>query len=218
MEEVCGSCSMLINGRARQACSALVDTLEQPIVLEPLTKFPVVRDLLVDRAAMFDALRQVKAWVPIDGSWDIHTGGPRISPQQWDLNYALSRCMTCGCCMEACPQFGPDRGLHRPGAAGPGAAVQQPPHRQYLRAERLHAIMGDGGITDCGNAQNCVRVCPKDDPADHRHRQTRPPDHGPVAAGPLRRLSPLFPLPRVRRVGGRAPVLGRLCLRCGRGR
>src|SRR5215475_2063253 len=43
LEEVCGSCAMLINGRARMACSALVDKLEQPIRLEPLSKFPLVR-------------------------------------------------------------------------------------------------------------------------------------------------------------------------------
>src|SRR5215468_8004670 len=36
LEEVCGSCAMLINGRARMACSALVDKLEQPIAVEPL--------------------------------------------------------------------------------------------------------------------------------------------------------------------------------------
>ncbi|HLQ00247.1 MAG TPA: 2Fe-2S iron-sulfur cluster-binding protein, partial [Candidatus Limnocylindria bacterium] len=42
LEEVCGSCAMVINGKARMACSALVDLLEQPIRLEPMTKFPVV--------------------------------------------------------------------------------------------------------------------------------------------------------------------------------
>ncbi len=42
LEEVCGSCAMLINGKARMACSALVDKLEQPIRLEPFSKFPVV--------------------------------------------------------------------------------------------------------------------------------------------------------------------------------
>src|SRR5277367_6325325 len=43
LEEICGSCAMLINGRARMACSALIDNLEQPIKLEPFSKFPVVR-------------------------------------------------------------------------------------------------------------------------------------------------------------------------------
>lgn len=164
MEEVCGSCSMRVNGRARQACSALVDALAQPIVLEPLAKFPVVRDLLVDRSAMFGALRRVKAWIEIDGSWDVHTGAPRISPQEWDLNYALSRCMTCGCCMDACPQFHPDRDFIGPAPLAQVLLMNNHPTGKYSRVERLHAIMGDGGLTDCSNAQNCVRVCPKEVP------------------------------------------------------
>src|SRR5579863_7947889 len=59
LEEVCGSCAMLINGRARMACSALVDKLDPPIRLEPLTKFPLVRDLAVDRQVMFESLKRV---------------------------------------------------------------------------------------------------------------------------------------------------------------
>ena len=58
LEEVCGSCTMLINGRVQQACTALVDNLEKPIVLEPMSKFPVIRDLQVDRERMFDNLKK----------------------------------------------------------------------------------------------------------------------------------------------------------------
>src|SRR6202051_1613818 len=60
LEEVCGSCAMLINGRARMACSALIDNLEQPIRLEPFSKFPVVRDLAVDGAGFFEILKIVR--------------------------------------------------------------------------------------------------------------------------------------------------------------
>ncbi len=42
LEEVCGACSMVINGKPRQACSSLIDQLEQPIRIEPLSTFPVV--------------------------------------------------------------------------------------------------------------------------------------------------------------------------------
>ncbi|HOQ87831.1 MAG TPA: 2Fe-2S iron-sulfur cluster-binding protein, partial [Phycisphaerae bacterium] len=52
LEEVCGACTMVINRRVRQACSALVDRLlaeADEIRLEPMSKFPVVRDLVVDR-------------------------------------------------------------------------------------------------------------------------------------------------------------------------
>src|SRR5438270_10962952 len=80
LEEVCGSCAMLINGKARMACSALIDNLEQPIRLEPFSKFPVVRDLAVDRAVLFENLKAVKAWVPIDGTYDLGAG-PRMTAE-----------------------------------------------------------------------------------------------------------------------------------------
>src|SRR2546430_1412505 len=78
LEEVCGSCAMLINGKARMACSALVDNLEKPIRLEPLSKFPVIRDLAVDRSVLFENLKRVKAWVPVDGTYDLGPG-PRVT-------------------------------------------------------------------------------------------------------------------------------------------
>src|SRR5438132_849369 len=55
LEEVCGACTMVINGKVRQSCSALVDKIaepDEPIVLEPMTKFPLVRDLFVDRSRL----------------------------------------------------------------------------------------------------------------------------------------------------------------------
>src|ERR1700740_1226206 len=71
LEEVCGSCAMLINGKARMGCSALVDKLEQTVRVEPFSKFPVVRDLAVDRSVIFENLKAVKAWVPVDGTYDL---------------------------------------------------------------------------------------------------------------------------------------------------
>jgi len=162
MEEVCGACTMIVNGRVRQACSALIDDLKQPIVLEPLTKFPLVRDLLIDRQKMFDALLRVKAWTPIEGTHDVHVSAPRISPVEQDVRYMFSRCMTCGCCMEVCPQFHPGSEFIGPAPLGQVSLFNSHPTGKYFNAERLHAIMGAGGLSDCGNAQNCVKVCPKD--------------------------------------------------------
>jgi len=164
MEEVCGACTMLINGVPRQACAALVDELEQPIVLEPLTKFPLVRDLMVNREKMFSALLKVKAWIKTDGSHDIHRHAPLISPGKQYLRYLFSRCMTCGCCMEACPQFQLDSNFVGPAPIGQVWVNNSHPTGEYDKSERLQAVMGPGGITDCGNAQNCVEVCPKDIP------------------------------------------------------
>ena len=71
LEKVCGACMMVINGRARQACCALVDEIKQPIRLAPARTFPVIRDLLIDRSVMFESLKKIQGWVELDGSWDV---------------------------------------------------------------------------------------------------------------------------------------------------
>src|ERR1700722_15429247 len=60
LEKICGSCAMLINGKARMACSALLEKPDPPIRLEPFSKFPIVRDLSVDRSVLFENLKKVK--------------------------------------------------------------------------------------------------------------------------------------------------------------
>jgi succinate dehydrogenase / fumarate reductase iron-sulfur subunit len=189
LEEVCGSCTMVINGRVRQSCSALVDQLlvDNPdeIVLEPMTKFPVIRDLMVDRQRLFRSLQRVKAWVPVDSYYNM---GPGERQQQSDQerNYPLSQCMSCGCCLEACPQYNKieltkeagetdeqfearklaefDNAFVGAHAISQAMLFNQNPTGKSLAGERLDALMGPGGVATCGNAQNCVAVCPKEIP------------------------------------------------------
>jgi succinate dehydrogenase / fumarate reductase iron-sulfur subunit len=189
LEEVCGSCTMVINGRVRQSCSALVDRLLQDnpdeIVLEPMSKFPVIRDLMVDRKRLFHSLKRVKAWVPVDNYYDMGPGERQLRSTQ-ERNYPLSQCMSCGCCLEACPQYSKielkrkegetdeqfaEREAEAFNEAFVGAhAISQAmlfnnnPTGKALAGDRLDALMGPGGIQACGNAQNCVAVCPKEIP------------------------------------------------------
>ncbi|MEI6657802.1 MAG: succinate dehydrogenase iron-sulfur subunit [Planctomycetota bacterium] len=186
LEEVCGSCTMLINGRTRMACSALVDRLQaesgDEIELRPMSKFPVVRDLVVDRRRLFRGLEKVKAWVPVEGSYDLGPG-PRISPEEQEDAYPLSECMSCGCCLEACPQYTKVEAVRRDdeseadfekrrksafdtGFVGAHAISQAVlfnahPTGRMIADERMEALTRQGGIQMCGNAQNCVAVCPK---------------------------------------------------------
>ncbi|MHB1651979.1 MAG: succinate dehydrogenase iron-sulfur subunit [Desulfitobacteriaceae bacterium] len=160
LEEVCGACTMNINGQARQACSALVDQLQQPITLEPLTKFPLIRDLMVDRQIMFDNLKKVRAWIPIDGTHDLGPG-PRMAEVKRQWAYELSKCMTCGCCMEACPQVNSRSKFIGPAAISQVRLFDAHPTGEMNKHERLAALLDEGGIADCGNAQNCVQACPK---------------------------------------------------------
>lgn len=189
LEEVCGSCTMRINGRVRQACSALVDRLleEHPsgIELRPMSKFPVLRDLCVDRYRLFRSLHKLQCWVPVDSYGD-HGSGPRQSPKQQRENYPLSQCMSCGCCLDACPEYRQvtierhegesdedfqqrrDAELDHQfiGAAAMSQAVlmNSNPTGASTAERRVEAMITAGGIQNCGKAGNCQAVCPKEIP------------------------------------------------------
>lgn len=163
LEEVCGACTMVINGKVRQSCSALVDQLEHPITLEPMSKFPLVRDLFVDRQRLFNDLKRVKAWVPIDGTYDLGSGPP-ISQELQEERYPLSRCISCGCCLEACPQYTPANQFVGAAVISQARLFNDHPIGSALKGERLDTLMEPGGVADCGKAGNCVEVCPKEIP------------------------------------------------------
>lgn len=168
LEEVCGSCSMLINGRPRQACTAIVKkyletTKSNTITLAPLTKFPLVRDLVVDRSQMFENLKKVRAWIDSDGAYD-RGKGPLISQEKQQIMYTLSTCMTCGCCSEACPQVNKRSKFMGPAPISQARLFNAHPTGKMQRHRRLRPILEEGGIAECGNAQNCEQVCPKNIP------------------------------------------------------
>ncbi len=150
-----------------------------------MTKFPVIRDLLVDRSRMFACLEKILAWLPVDSYLDMGPG-PRQSQETQQMAYLYSKCMTCGCCLEACPQFLKIELKHKPGETeaeyrarqrvanlrsfmGSHAIAQvelfnSNPIGAMTAYQRLEALVAEGGIQTCGNAQNCEKVCPKDIP------------------------------------------------------
>lgn len=165
LEEVCGSCSMIINGVPRQACTALIENLiaeskSRVITLAPFSKFPVIRDLVVDRTSMFEKLKKIKGWIPVE---EFHSQefGPKISPQKQEAMYVESTCMTCGCCLEACPQINKGSKFIGAQAISQVKLFNAHPTGEVLKSERLQVLMEEGGISECGNAQNCKAVCPK---------------------------------------------------------
>jgi succinate dehydrogenase / fumarate reductase iron-sulfur subunit len=186
LEEVCGACTMVINGHVRQACSALVDRLlednSEEIELRPMQKFPVIRDLVVDRGRLFRTLEKLHCWIPVDGYYDLGPG-PQVSQAQQQERYPLSECMSCGCCLDACPQYTKielerhegetdeqfaarrrtayDRNFVGAHAISQVMLFNAHPVGKMNAGERIDALTAEGGIQVCGNAQNCVQVCPK---------------------------------------------------------
>jgi len=165
LEEVCGSCSMLVNGRPRQACTCLIEPFfegadQTTIVLAPFTKFPLIRDLVVDRTSMFENLKKIRGWVSIDGSFE-QGQGPKVNPDVQEALYVLSTCMTCGCCSEGCPQVNEKSKFMGPAPISQVRLFNGHPNGASEKSERLKPMLEEGGVGDCGNAQNCREVCPK---------------------------------------------------------
>lgn len=147
----CGACAMRINGVPRLACAVFLrDIKNAKIVLEPLSKFPLVRDLIVDRRVLFDRLKEMQVWLEGDAQKHPRTHGAR---------YQSARCLQCGCCLEICPNFCAEQSF-----GGAAAAVQafrvldqetDAAHKQKL-TEQYRRIYYEG----CGKSLACQDICP----------------------------------------------------------
>ena len=66
LEKKCGACAILVNGSPVLACSVFLKKAVKrgKIILEPFQKFPLIKDLVVDRSSVFDAIKHMKVIIP----------------------------------------------------------------------------------------------------------------------------------------------------------
>ena len=97
LQRKCGACAMRINGVPKLACDVrLWDFPGKNIKLEPLKKFQVLADLIVDRSILRENLIRIKAW---------HENVVRPKEDMQEEGFDSSRCLQCGLCLEICPNF-----------------------------------------------------------------------------------------------------------------
>ena len=72
--------------------------------------------------------------------------------------------MTCGCCLEVCPQVNDRSNFVGAAIISQVRLFNMHPTGAMHKEPRLDVLMESGGVSDCGNAQNCVEVCPKEIP------------------------------------------------------
>lgn len=162
---LCGACTILVNGKATLACTRQVAGLSEPIRLQPLSKFPVLRDLCVERARTSLENTRVQDWIPVDQVAPLsHEATIPVDAETLSWQKKWSACMECSACVEACPNYNAVSPY-----LGPAAVVRAQQFNSHitgrgLKSERLQTLMGKTGITGCDNTQNCVRVCPQNIP------------------------------------------------------
>ena len=149
MQAMCGGCAMVINGVPALACSTFVDEIKgKDLVLEPLSKFPVVADLIVDRSVIYENLNNAKAYLD-----SLVVSDKKHHKQQ----YSVAKCLKCGLCLEVCPNY-------HPGAAFFGAVLANESYLIFSQSEdkapevvkeyKKHFSAG------CSKALSCQTVCP----------------------------------------------------------
>jgi fumarate reductase iron-sulfur subunit len=163
---VCGSCGMMVNGEPVLTCSAFLrDYLPGPVRVEPLTHFPVTRDLVIDMEDFMRKMEALKTWLIPKQPRRLEEGEYRQSPAQLAQYKQFTLCINCMCCYAACPVYGLDSTFVGPAALALGQRYNLD-SRDGGRNERAQVLQSDHGVWHCTFVGDCSRVCPKDvDPA-----------------------------------------------------
>ncbi len=162
---ICGSCSMMINGRPRLACRTLTKDLPSVITLMPLPAFKLIKDLSVNTGDWFAGMtKRVESWIHTQHTPDISKLEAPIEPQVADEVFELDRCIECGCCIASCAtKVMRDDFL---GAAGMNrvARFMIDPHDERTDEDYYELVGNDDGVFGCMSLIACHDVCPKELP------------------------------------------------------
>ncbi len=157
LQKKCGACAMRINAKPRLACDTKLGVFKSGrIVLEPLKKFPVIADLIVDRAVMFENLKQLGLWLEKEA---------RHTKRGEEVAYEASRCLQCGCCLEVCPNFIPGEDFYSAASFVPtGRVLSELPRKD--KAAILDSYVNKI-YRGCGKSLSCRDICPAQIDIDH---------------------------------------------------
>jgi succinate dehydrogenase / fumarate reductase, iron-sulfur subunit len=179
-EGICGSCGMMINGRAhgpgrKQAtCDVRMRIFEdgQELVVEPwrAKPFPVIKDLVVDRTAM-DRIMQVGGFISVrtGGTPDANSIPIRKANAEEAMDAAA--CIGCGACIAACPNS--SAMLFVAAKVSQFALLPQGQIERTERVQKMVAQMDKEGFGNCSNNYACEAECPKGVEVTHIARMNR---------------------------------------------
>jgi succinate dehydrogenase / fumarate reductase iron-sulfur subunit len=148
MQSICGGCAMVINGVPALACATYADEIKgKELILEPLSKFPVIADLMVDRNVIYENLIKSKAYLE---------NLPKSNKKDHEQQYSIAKCLKCGLCLEVCPNYHPGADFHGAILANETylLVTQSDQKPQVLKEYKKHFAAG------CSKALSCQTVCP----------------------------------------------------------
>ena len=153
LQGMCGACAMVINNVPRLACDTFVKDLKgDTITIEPLRKFPVISDLVVDRGIIQENLKKINAFIG-----EYHGG----EEKDHDLEYQIGRCLKCGLCLEACPNYVKGENFFGPLFANDSYFVAS---RSKDCGEQIRRDYNEHFAKGCSKSLACEKVCPMNIP------------------------------------------------------
>ena len=149
MQGVCGACAMVINGRPSLACETFIrDMKGEEITIQPLGKFPVICDLVVDRSSIQENLRKSNVYI---GKYVPAKGGDH------DHQYAAAKCLKCGLCLEVCPNYVNGESFYGAAFANDCYLVTS---RNASRKKDMKKMYKEHFGKTCSASLSCADVCP----------------------------------------------------------
>ena len=148
MQGVCGGCAMIVNNKPVLACSAFLKDFKcDKLVIEPLSKFPVVADLMVDRSVIYQNLNKLKY---LDEK-------SHADSKEYEHRYSVAKCLKCGLCLEVCPNY-------KHGAEFFGAVFANDAYLLYsaksVDKKQVVQAYNEHFVSNCSKALSCQTVCP----------------------------------------------------------
>ena len=179
---ICGSDTMLINGKNDLACKVLVKEVAPRVTVEPMRGLKPLKDLIVDMEPFFAGYKRVLPWLVND-----QDAGPRErlqSPEEREAFDDTTKCILCAACTTSCPIFWGDEEY-----IGPAAIVNAHrfifDSRDEAAQERLDVLSEKTGAFRCRTTFNCTEACPRGIKVTKAIQDVKraimfgPPDHSP---------------------------------------
>ena len=148
LQRKCGACAMVVDNVPCLACGRRVgDSRGERIVIEPLRKFPLICDLMVDRSIMDEMLYEHEVWLK-----------GRAKEKNDDIAFEASKCIKCGLCLEICPNWNLEGSFGGMAAMTSFARLMAKEPEEQLRERASH--YKTAVYNGCGKSLACRDICP----------------------------------------------------------
>jgi len=158
---VCGSCGANIDGEPKLTCASFLHEFkDRTITVEPMSHFPVIKDLVVDMEDFMEKLVKIKPWIIRKKDSLVEEGEYRQSSKELDRYQQFSSCINCMLCYAACPIYGLNEKFLGPAATALAYRYIEDSRDQGkdIRYPIVHEIEG---VWECTLVGECSVVCPK---------------------------------------------------------